>query len=275
MSLLLSASPWVNTPQNNSGSMTDNGVSSQTKTTATTTKKRVPTMKKSYNQIQSYAPASYGEQLLNEDDTVYQEENTGGNLVPPSIQQTTAVNSQRNNRVNQLLEQMTSIQPNNAGGGLVDFNPPARAELINKNTNSMTPNDFLPVISSAGGKINTAENRGGNTVSAVSYGKNGIIGGNDTSSSYGSNYQQIYQPPQNGSSSRPYYAKNGGGQIDGFSLGDDDRLMQKINYMIHLLEEQKNEKTANITEEFILYTFLGIFVIYIADTFSRSGKYSR
>jgi hypothetical protein len=45
--------------------------------------------------------------------------------------------------------------------------------------------------------------------------------------------------------------------------------------MIHLLEEQKVEKTANITEEFILYTFLGVFVIYIVDTFSRNGKYTR
>ena len=37
----------------------------------------------------------------------------------------------------------------------------------------------------------------------------------------------------------------------------DNRLIEKINYMIHLLEEQQMEKTANITEEFILYTFLG------------------
>ena len=45
--------------------------------------------------------------------------------------------------------------------------------------------------------------------------------------------------------------------------------------MIHLLEEQKFEKTANITEEFILYTFLGVFVIFIVDSFTRTGKYVR
>jgi hypothetical protein len=45
--------------------------------------------------------------------------------------------------------------------------------------------------------------------------------------------------------------------------------------MIHLLEEQQNEKTNNITEEFILYTFLGVFIIFVVDSFARSGKYTR
>jgi hypothetical protein len=51
--------------------------------------------------------------------------------------------------------------------------------------------------------------------------------------------------------------------------------MEKINYMIHLLEEQQMEKTANITEEFILYIFLGVFVIFTVDSFTRVGKYVR
>ena len=54
-----------------------------------------------------------------------------------------------------------------------------------------------------------------------------------------------------------------------------DVLMQKINYMISLLEEQKDDKTNNVTEEFIMYSFLGIFIIYIVDAFARSGKYTR
>jgi len=51
--------------------------------------------------------------------------------------------------------------------------------------------------------------------------------------------------------------------------------MEKINYMIHLLEQQQHEKTDNITEEFLLYTFLGVFVVYVLDSFARSGKYIR
>ena len=47
--------------------------------------------------------------------------------------------------------------------------------------------------------------------------------------------------------------------------GNKDELMEKLNYMIHLLEEQNDEKTANITEELILYTFLGVFVIFVVS----------
>ena len=45
--------------------------------------------------------------------------------------------------------------------------------------------------------------------------------------------------------------------------------------MIHLLEEQQDEKTGHVTEELILYSFLGIFIIFIVDSFARAGKYVR
>ena len=54
-----------------------------------------------------------------------------------------------------------------------------------------------------------------------------------------------------------------------------DLLLQKLNYMITLLEGQQDEKTNNVAEEVILYSFLGIFIIFIADTFVRVGKYTR
>ena len=56
---------------------------------------------------------------------------------------------------------------------------------------------------------------------------------------------------------------------------DQDILLKKLNYMITLLEDQQDEKTNNVTEEVILYSFLGIFIIFIADTFVRAGKYTR
>ena len=37
--------------------------------------------------------------------------------------------------------------------------------------------------------------------------------------------------------------------------------------MIHLLEENKDERTNNIAEELILYGFLGVFMIFIVDSF--------
>ena len=54
-----------------------------------------------------------------------------------------------------------------------------------------------------------------------------------------------------------------------------DVLLQKLNYMITLLEDQQDERTNNVTEEVVLYSFLGIFIIFIADTFVRAGKYVR
>jgi hypothetical protein len=56
---------------------------------------------------------------------------------------------------------------------------------------------------------------------------------------------------------------------------NDTIMLEKINYMIHLLEDQKDEKTGHVAEELILYTFLGVFVIFVLDSFVKTGKYSR
>lgn len=87
----------------------------------------------------------------------------------------------------------------------------------------------------------------------------------------------------------PNYKEQGPGQIQGHTRGynggggtsanydnvANDVLLQKLNYMIHLLEEQQDEKTNNVTEEVILYSFLGIFIIFVCDSFARVGKYVR
>ena len=54
-----------------------------------------------------------------------------------------------------------------------------------------------------------------------------------------------------------------------------DGTLEKLNYIIHLLEKQQDEKTETVMEELILYLFLGFFIIYIIDSFFRAGKYSR
>jgi hypothetical protein len=55
----------------------------------------------------------------------------------------------------------------------------------------------------------------------------------------------------------------------------ESELMEKLNYMIYLLEEQRDERTSHITEELILYVFLGIFTLFVLDAFVKTGKYSR
>ena len=47
------------------------------------------------------------------------------------------------------------------------------------------------------------------------------------------------------------------------------KILEKLNYMIFLLEEQQNQRTNNVTEEFIMYLFLGIFMIFLVDCFHR------
>lgn len=74
---------------------------------------------------------------------------------------------------------------------------------------------------------------------------------------------------------KPYYNKANYNQNSANELPSQDILLQKLNYMITLLEDQQDEKTNNVTEEVVLYSFLGVFIIFIADTFVRVGKYVR
>jgi|TARA_Y100000992_G_scaffold222561_1_gene154635 hypothetical protein len=56
---------------------------------------------------------------------------------------------------------------------------------------------------------------------------------------------------------------------------NNSELLEKINYMIHLLEEEKDVKLGNVTEEVVLYCFLGVFIIFVVDSFVKVGKYVR
>jgi hypothetical protein len=68
-----------------------------------------------------------------------------------------------------------------------------------------------------------------------------------------------------------YNNNNNGGYND-----DTNKvLIEKLNYMINLLEEQQDQRTDNVTEEVVLYSFLGVFIIFVIDSFARVGKYVR
>ena len=57
--------------------------------------------------------------------------------------------------------------------------------------------------------------------------------------------------------------------------GSNQELMKKLNYIIDLFEDQKEIKTNQKNEEIVMYCFLGVFVIYVLDSFVYIGKYSR
>lgn len=83
-------------------------------------------------------------------------------------------------------------------------------------------------------------------------------------SEYAKQYYQQYVPYFNQSSDDT--TPNG--------VNKDD-LLTKLNQIIYLLEEQQDENTGHVTEELILYSFLGIFIIFVVDSFARVGKYVR
>ena len=52
-------------------------------------------------------------------------------------------------------------------------------------------------------------------------------------------------------------------------------MVDKLNYIINLLEDKQDQRTNNVNEEVILYSFLGVFIIFVVDGFTRVGKYVR
>ena len=59
------------------------------------------------------------------------------------------------------------------------------------------------------------------------------------------------------------------------SYASNQELLSKLNHIIQMFEEQKEIKTNQKNEEVVLYCFLGIFVIYVLDSFVYIGKYKR
>lgn len=212
-------------------------------------KKRTPTMRKTIK-IRPYAKDIISEEA---DESLNYETSSS-----PTLEKAISDNDERNNRVNTILNQMMNVSPDNDGQNLVDFKPPPMPELnVKKDLEFGKPSDDPIDPPSHPLQIPIP------MIPKVS---------NQYASSYPnvSNYQTVYEQ------SVPQYLRMDLGENQGAATApSSSKMMEKINYMIHLLENQENEKTANVTEEFILYTFLGVFMIYVVDSFSRAGKYVR
>lgn len=173
---------------------------------------------------------------------------------PTSIDEHQNSMQQRNSRVTELLNKITTSENDN--NKMADFKPISHPTLnVKKDIDDNT--EFKKYVPPTSFLKATLDSKSENS-----------YGANETQAKTYSNYMNSYEQPVK-TSYQPYYAKMG------ISNNTDNKLMEKINYMIHLLEEQQHEKTNNITEEFILYTFLGVFIIFIVDSFSKSGKYVR
>ena len=156
--------------------------------------------------------------------------------VSQSMQNTVAMNESRGNTINDLLNKITSSQ---VGEGLADFKPVSTVKDLAKEGFES------PLLKMAAG--------------LPEYGPSDI--GSDNLSNYNKSYEA------GAVLGKPYYSQS--------AKTGDDGVMQKLNYITHILEDIQMEKTSNITEELILYTFLGVFTIFIVDAFARVGKYHR
>ena len=242
MSLVTSASIWTN----------DDTSSSQ---------KRVPVMRKTVKKLPSAYVSSTGEP----EEYVSQEKVYKDTITMNSIESTQSDNSEKALRVNELLNKITAANDAGIGNKLANYTPMDPPILNKKSDDNSDVSDYSPV-QDVGTPLRLPTPNFKNSDTTVNYSANQPDLGN-----YG-NYRTSYDPARlTANAKTPYYSGMGIGATGNL----DDKLMQKINYMVHLLEEQQNEKTSNITEEFVLYTFLGIFVIFIVDSFARAGKYKR
>jgi hypothetical protein len=164
--------------------------------------------------------------------------------MPPTIEDVESDKQKRMKRVNELLNSSVDDEETTGMGHFQPLTNPIMSKTPELNNNVMPESiKYSPLVPTP--------------IEEPQYG----------------NYHQMYEQPMTFVPTRkPYYANMGISSQGGSEM---DKILEKLNYMTHLLEEQKNEKTNNIGEEFILYTFLGVFMIYVVDSFSRSGKYIR
>jgi hypothetical protein len=153
-----------------------------------------------------------------------------------------------------LNEQLAKIQKMREAGNNIPQNNFFNNELQNSNTNSNSNSNTYSNMNNASNTNNSTSNlENSNVLNGSNLLKNNL---SNYSDSYKLNYNSLSQ------------------NIDSHNY-DNNKLLSKLDYIVHLLEEQHNEKTNYITEELILYLFLGIFILFVLDSFARASKYVR
>ena len=95
---------------------------------------------------------------------------------------------------------------------------------------------------------------------------------NSKSSTYASQYYEQFVPYAESLANQLASGGGGSGGANNNISGTNAALIEKLNYIIHMLEEKKDEKTGHVIEELVLYCFLGIFIIFVVDTFTHAAS---
>ena len=181
-------------------------------------------------------------------------------------------------KVNSVLEKIHSEQKtddeDDKKNYLGDFNPPPKSESsgVNKTISTeqiMNITNQNDLMFRTLGRAPQPNYQGGDDLDLNDYTN---YGDNKSAEDYYKKVLPGYTPGRN-PVNKMYHNTNYNMPTN--EAPSQDVLMQKLNYMISLLEDQQDEKTNNVTEEVILYSFLGIFIIFIVDSFAKVGKYVR
>ena len=179
----------------------------------------------------------------------------------------------REEKIQQALSNMSkssSTGNDDSGSALGDYS-------AQPNIASRVPNTYFPPVPVAP-PVNTSQSSTTPRDNLEGFTSGALSALGSMHSRTGSSYQQSYGPTQYSQeltakqNNTPIYSRMNGSSSSG---GSQQQLMEKLNYMIHLLEEQQKEPTQHILEEFLLYGLLGIFMIFLVDSFTRVGKYTR
>ena len=184
--------------------------------------------------------------------------------------------TQKVNSVLDTIHNNSKIDDDNDNLG--DFNPPPKPDSAGVNKTNATEeimnrtNENNDLMFRTLGRAPQPNYEGGDNLDLNDY---KLYGDNKSVDEYYKKLLPGYNPNKN-PVNRPYYNPEMYNSLGNqSSLSSQDILLQKLNYMINLLEEQQDEKTTNVTEEVVLYSFLGIFIIFVVDSFARVGKYVR
>lgn len=90
---------------------------------------------------------------------------------------------------------------------------------------------------------------------------------NPKTSTYASRYYEQFVPYAETLANQLASGSSNSGNMSGTNAA----LIEKLNYIIHMLEEKKDEKTGHVIEELVLYCFLGVFIIFVVDTFTHAA----
>jgi hypothetical protein len=181
------------------------------------------------------------------------------------------------NSVLQKIHDNSTLEEDTLG----DFNPPPNPESVGVNKTNST--ESMQTMNSenmrkALGSVPLPMYDDSSDLELNNFNTN--YGDNNTAEDYYKKMIPMYQKQKQTQNQMQYYNNYSptydvNANANAIENNSNDILLQKLNYMINLIEEQQDEKTSNVTEEVVLYSFLGIFIIFIVDSFARVGKYVR